>query len=338
MRETTLPYRNILIIIFLVLLPSCDKIKSDKIIMRISIGVPETHFEYEAMLKFKDYLAKNSKIDVKLFPSNQLGSDQEALEAMRFGVLHMNLPDPAVLGNMVQEFNLLSLPFIFIDQETANKVVDGPWGQSLLKKLEAKGYIGLGFGDFGFRHITNSKKAISNQSDLAGLKIRTMQNPIHLDVFRSLGANPTPISFSEVFSSLQQGVIDGQENPLKNISSNKLYEVQEYLTLSSHVYSFVVFVVSKEFFDNLDKASQQTLHEAAKIAIGHMRASVNKEDAEALDELIKSGMKLSKINKDDRNKIIETVEPTKLKHAKKISLPFYQELLKEVNKHSRGKQ
>jgi TRAP-type transport system periplasmic protein len=327
-------YRNIFIVLFIILLPSCDKIKSDKIVMRVSIGVPESHFEFKAMLKFKDYLAENSKVDVMLFPSNQLGSDQEALEAMRFGVLHMNLPDPAVLGNMAQEFNLLSLPFVFADQETANKVVDGPWGQSLLKKLEAKGYVGLGFGDFGFRHITNSKKPVSNQKDLQGLKIRTMQNPIHLDVFRTLGANPTPISFSEVFSSLQQGVIDGQENPLKNISSNKLYEVQEYLTLSGHVYSFVVFVVSKEFYEKLDQTTQETLQKAAKIAIEHMRTSVKKEDAEALDELIENDMKMTRINKEDRKQIVEAVEPTKLKHAKRINLSFYKELLEEVKKHS----
>jgi tripartite ATP-independent transporter DctP family solute receptor len=331
-------YKNLLIVFFIILLPSCDKIKSNKITMRISIGVPESHFEFKAMLKFKDYLAENSNIDVKLFPSNQLGSDQEALEAMRFGVLHMNLPDPAVLGNMAKEFNLLSLPFVFADQATANKVVDGPWGQSLLKKLEAKGYVGLGFGDFGFRHITNNKKPVSNQEDLKGLKIRTMQNPIHLDVFRELGANPTPISFSEVFSGLQQGVIDGQENPLKNISSNKLYEVQKYLTLSGHVYSFVVFVVSKEFYDNLDQPTKGELHKAAKIAIDHMRSSVTKEDAEALEELIENGMKVTRISKEDRQQILEAVEPTKLKHAKNINLPFYKELLEEVKKHSGGEQ
>ncbi|MCM8536418.1 MAG: TRAP transporter substrate-binding protein [Lentisphaeraceae bacterium] len=333
-----LSYKNILLSFFSILGLGCSKIKTDKKIMRISIGVPETHFEYKAMLKFKEHLAQNSKIDVKLFPSNQLGSDQEALESMRFGVLHMNLPDPAVLGNMVQEFNLLSLPFIFTDQETANKVVDGPWGQELLKKLEAKGYVGLGFGDFGFRHITNSKKAISNQSDLQGLKIRTMQNPIHLDVFRTLGANPTPISFSEVFSSLQQGVIDGQENPLKNISSNKLFEVQKYLTLSGHVYSFVVFVVSKGFYDSLDQNTKTVLRQAARIAIDHMRVSVNKEDAEALDVLLKSGMKVTRISPKDRDEIAQTVEPTKLKHAKNINLSFYEELVKEIETHSGAKK
>jgi tripartite ATP-independent transporter DctP family solute receptor len=311
----------------LFLLGGCGNGSSDgKIKMKVSIGVPESHFEYQAMVKFKEHLAKHTTIDVEIYPSNQLGADQEALESMRLGAIQMNLPDPAVLGNMVPEFNLLSFPFLFETQDVAAKVVDGKWGQDLLEKLDKAGYVGLGYGDFGFRHITNSKRPIETVADLKGLKIRTMQNPVHLDVFRKLGANPTPMSFKEVFSSLQQGVIDGQENPLKNIESNKLYEVQKYLTLDGHVFSFVVFVVSKKFFDKLEPAHQEAMREAARIATAHMREGVQKEDAAALKIIKDEGIDVRVLADGEKEKMTAMVADIKAEYAAKINPEFYAEL------------
>lgn len=322
-----------LIAVASLLLTACGGGNSDgTIVMRVGIGVPESHYEYQAMVKFKEHLAKTTKIDVQIFPSNQLGPDQEVLESMKLGVAQMNLPDPAVLGNMVKEYNLLSFPFIFADQKTANRVVDGPWGKALLKKLEKIGYVGLGFGDFGFRHITNSTRPIEKVEDLKGLKIRTMQNPVHLDVFRTLGANPTPMAFNEVFSALQQGVIDGQENPLKNIESNKLYEVQKYLTLDGHVYSFVVFVVAKPFYDDLSPDDQKAMQEATRIAIAHTRESVQKEDAAALKIVKDAGLIVSDLAPGEKARMAELVEPVKTKYAKEINSEFYQSLKDEVAK------
>ncbi len=174
---------------------------------------------------------------MQIYPSNQLGNDQEALEQIKFNAVQMNLPSPAVLGNIVKDFNILTLPFIFPNEEIANQVVDGEWGKMLSSKLEKAGYVGLGYGNFGFRHVTNNVRPISKVSDMDGLKLRTMQNRAHLDAFRSLGANPTPMAFSELFSSLQQGVVDGQENPYTNIYSQRLYEVQnmyQILVMCTH--------------------------------------------------------------------------------------------------------
>lgn len=199
-------------------------------------------------------------------------------------------------------------------------------GKALLKKLEKVGYVGLGFGDFGFRHITNSVRPIEKIEDLKGLKIRTMQNPVHLDAFRKLGANPTPMAFSEVFSSLQQGVIDGQENPLKNIEAYKMYEVQKYLTLDGHVYSFVVFVVSKNFYDKLSKEDQAAMKEATQLAIDHMRKSVKKEDEQAMEIIKKAGLKIHTLSDEEKEKMTRLVEPVKVDYAKKINLDFYKQL------------
>lgn len=305
-----------------------DKPKS----MKVAIGVPESHYEYKAMAKFKEHVEKetNNRIKVEIYPSNQLGNDKEALEAMKIGTVQMNLPSPAVLGNFVKEYNMLSLPFIFPTQEIADKVTDGPWGQALLKKLEPVGYVGLGYGDFGFRHITNNVRPIEKVEDFKGLKIRTMQNPAHLEVFRALGTNPTPMGFSEVFSALQQGVIDGQENPLKNITSNKLHEVQKYATLDGHVYEWIVFVVSKKFYDGLTPEDQKIIKDATDIAKAYMRSAVKVDDEEALEVMKKSGVKVNEISPEVKAQMQELVRPIVEKYAKEIDQKMYDDLVNQA--------
>ncbi len=300
--------------------------------MKVGIGVPESHFEYAAMVKFKEHVEQetNGSIKVQIYPATQLGNDQETLEAIKTGTVQMNLPSPAVMANFVKDFNILTLPFIFETQEIADEVTSGEWGQKLLKKLEAAGYVGLGFGDFGYRHTTNSKRPIETVDDFKGLKIRVMQNPAHLDVFRALGANPTSMAFSEVFSSLQQGVIDGQENPLKNITSNKLHEVQKYLTLDGHVYDWVIFVVGKDWYDGLTPEQQKALQEGAQIAGEHMRNAVKEEDAEALQVMKDAGIQVTELTPEAKEEMKAKVQPVVEKYGKEINEELYQELLDAI--------
>lgn len=263
--------------LFLLLsLMGCNQAKRE---VRVSIGVPETHFEYKAMTRFETHIEeKIPDMDIVIYPANQLAVDKDALEFIQFGTVQMNLPSPAVLANFQKSFSLLSLPFLFDDQKMADAITSGPWGQKLLDTLKGTGFVGLGFGDFGFRHISNSARPIRRPEDLRGLKIRTMQNPAHLAYFRAIGANPTPMDFSEVFSGLSQGTIDGQENPLKNIESYKLYEVQPYITMTGHVYSWVIFVLGEGFFNSLSAEEQNIFREAVQIALEFMRDSVVRED------------------------------------------------------------
>lgn len=330
----------LLVLAFALTLTACGgggKKADEPKVMKVGIGVPETHFEYKAMVKFKENVESKTKgaIKVELYPSNQLGNDKEVLEAMKLGTIQMNLPSPAVLANFVKEYNILALPFIFATQEVADKVADGPWGKELLDKLKPVGYVGLGFGDFGFRHTTNNVRPIEKLEDFKGLKIRTMQNPAHLDVFRALGANPTSMGFSEVFSSLQQGVIDGQENPLKNITSNKLHEVQKYASLDGHVYEWIVFTVSKKFYDGLTPDQQKIIQESADIAKMSMRESVQQEDAEALEVMKKAGMKVTEISPAVKAAMQAQVKPVVEKYAKNINQEFYDKMMAEVKKHSK---
>ncbi|ENC6719923.1 TRAP transporter substrate-binding protein [Vibrio harveyi] len=300
--------------------------------MRIGIGVPESHFEYAAMQKFEQYVEENTDISVTIYPSNQLGNDQEALEQIKFNAVQMNLPSPAVLGNIVKDFNILTLPFIFPNDEVANQVVDGEWGQELSSKLDAAGYVGLGYGNFGFRHVTNNVRPIKSIEDMNGLKLRTMQNKAHLDAFRSLGANPTPMAFSELFSSLQQGVVDGQENPYTNIYSQRLYEVQKYISDTGHVYSWVIFVVGKKFYDGLTADEQQVMQQAARTAINHMRISVKAQDEKSLQGMIDAGLVYTPLSPEVKAEMHERVAPVVQKYADRINPELYKKLTEEVSK------
>lgn len=301
-------------------------------VMRVGLGVPETHFEYKGMELFKKNLEEktNNEIKVELYPSNQIGVDQEVLEQIKFGAAHMNLPDPAVLGTFVKEFQFLSFPFIFDTQEKAIEVCNGEWGKELLGKLEKAGYVGLGFGPFGFRHITNNAREIKTIEDFKGLKIRTMQNPLHLKVFRALGANPTPMPFSELFSALQQGVVDGQENPLMNIYSQKISEVQKYGTMTGHVYSWVVLVVGKNFYDSLTPEEQKIMQESADMAIDYMAEAVVNDDNMAREEMAKAGLVFIDPSEEFKQQIKDIVNPILEKEGNKLNKDMYEKLKAEI--------
>ena len=328
-------FKIIILCLLVLLVMGCGKEKKQKV-MKVGIGVPESHFEYKGMMEFKKYIEKETggNIQVEVFPSNQIGVDSEVLEQIQIGVSQMNLPDPAVLGNYVSEFNLLSLPFLFKDKETAIKITKGEWGKKLLSKLEENGYVGLGFGPFGFRHVSNSKKPIENLDDFEGLKIRTMSNNSHLEVFRELGTNPTPMPFSELFSALQQGVVDGQENPLMNIYSNKLHEVQKYITLDGHVFSWVVFVVGRDFYDSLSLEEQKILQKASDVAIDYMSEELSKDDQLAMEEMKKAGVEFTIPTDEFIREIKSTVQPTVDKFGKEIDAELYEELLTEIKKYN----
>ena len=301
--------------------------------MKVGLGVPENHFEVRGMRLFEKYVEEKTggEIQVDLYPSTQLGSDKEVLESIKVGIAQMNLPGPAVLGGFVKDATILSLPYLFDTQEIADKVVDGPWGQALSKKLEKAGFVGLGYGDFGYRNVTNNVRPITKLEDFHGLKLRVMQNPSHIAVFRALGANPTAMALPEVFSACQQGAIDGQENPLKNISSNKFHEVQKYLTLSQHAYEWVLFVVGKRWFDKLTPEQQQIIHEGCDIAKDYMRKAVQQDDAEALEEIKAAGVQVTELSPEEAKRIKDTAWKVVEEEGNKVNKEFFAELLKAID-------
>lgn len=306
--------------------------KSPSATMKVSIGTSESHFEYIACEKMKEHIetATNGSVTVELYASNQIGNDQEVFEGLPLGVAQMLPCGSDIIGNFCKDYSLLSLPYLFDDIEQVDTVMTGEFGQALLDELDSLGYVGLGFGDFGFRHITNNVRPIKTVEDVKGLKIRTMTTPIHLEMFEAMGANPTPMAFSELFSALQQGVVDGQENPLMNIYANKLNEVQKYLTLDGHVFTFVTFVCSKDWFETLDATQQQAVREGVQIATEYMSQACAAEDETALNSMIEEGMDVTELTPEAKEGFRQAVSEVREKNGNAINPEMYQKMLDAI--------
>ena len=190
--------------------------------------------------------------------------------------------------------------------------------------------MGLGFGDFGFRHITNNLRPIQTVEDMKGLKIRTMSVPIHLEMFEAMGASPTPMNSSEVFSALQQGVVDGQENPCSNIYSNKYHEVQKYLTLDGHVFTFVTFVCSKEWFESLTEAEQTAVREGVDIATEYMSQACTAEDEAALEAMIAEGLQVTELTEEAKDGFRAAVADVRERNGNAINPEMYQQMMQAI--------
>ncbi len=234
------------------------------------------------------------------FPSSGLGGEREVIEGLQIGTIEATIVSSGTLANFVPETGVFDIPFLFRDLDHARAVLDGPIGQEILAKFDDVGLHGLAWGEQGFRHITNNRNPIHTPADVEGLKIRTMENPVHLSAFNAMGAAPTPMAWPEVISSLQQGVIDGQENPLSVIVSVKLNEVQKYLTLSGHVYSPAMLLVSKPFWEGLDDTQKAAFEKAAKEAVTAMRAYVDDVEKTGVETLKERGMEVNTLSPEEK--------------------------------------
>lgn len=277
----------------------------------IKIGyalAPDSHYGVAAA-KFEEVLLAETgdQFSFKHFPSSGLGGEREVIEGLQLGTVEATIVSSGTLANFVGDTGVFDIPFLFRDLSHARAVLDGPIGQEILAKFDAVGLHGLAWGEQGFRHITNNRNAIETPADVEGLKIRTMENPVHLAAFNAMGAAPTPMAWPEVISSLQQGVIDGQENPLSVIVSVKLDEVQEYLTLSGHVYSPAMLLVSKPFWDGLNDEQKAAFEKAAAAGVEAMRGYVDNVETSGVETLKDRGMKVNALSADEKAKFQEAI-------------------------------
>lgn len=272
----------------------------------IKIGyalAPDSHYGVAAQ-KFEEVVLAETgdQFTFTHFPSSGLGGEREVIEGLQLGTVEATIVSSGTLANFVPDTGVFDIPFLFRDLAHARTVLDGPIGQEILAKFDTVGMHGLAWGEQGFRHITNNRNAIETPADVQGLKIRTMENPVHLAAFNAMGAAPTPMAWPEVISSLQQGVIDGQENPLSVIVSVKLDEVQEYLTLSGHVYSPAMLLVSKPFWEGLDDSQKAAFETAATEAVAAMRGYVDNVETTGVETLKARGMKVNEISAEEKAK------------------------------------
>ena len=248
------------------------------------------------------------RFKVQHFPGGSLGGEREMVESLQLGTLQMPITGTAIIGNFVPEMMVMDIPFLFRDSAHARNTLDGQIGKDLLNKFNQKNLVGLTFGEIGFRHITDNKKAIKSADDLRGLKIRTMENPVHLAAFRALGAQPTPMAWTEVMTALQQGTIDGQENPISIIVSTKLWQTQKYMTLSRHVFTPIAFTMSGAFFTKLSPSDQDIVRKAAINGRTTNRQYIDQVEKSGLDEIRKNGMQITtEIDTADFQKKLEPV-------------------------------
>jgi tripartite ATP-independent transporter DctP family solute receptor len=232
------------------------------------------------------------KFEVVVHHSGVLGSETQVLQQIQLGTTQMSVSTTGPVEAFVPEIKALEMPFMFPSYEAVDKVVDGPVGAELKKRFEKAGFVALSFLDNGFRNLTNSKRDVKTPADAQGLKIRTMEAPTHLAIWRAIGANPTPMAWP-IFTQLQQGVIDGQENPIAVIHAAKLPEAgQKYLSLTRHVYSALVFVANKRFVDGLPAAEGKAVRECAQTAAVKGRAYIRDNERQQLAELKAAGMQV----------------------------------------------
>lgn len=282
----------------------CAAVAAPSFAQEIKIGyalAEDSHYgagakAFEASLKE----SLGDQFTFRHFPSSGLGGEREVLEGLQLGTVEMTIASDGTLTNFVPEVGVLGVPFLLRDKDHARKVLDGEIGQEMLAKFEPAGLHALAWGEQGFRHITSNRGAVEAPADLNGLKIRTMENPVHIEAFRALGAAPTPMAWPEVIGALEQGAIDGQENPLSVIVSAKLNEVQKYLTLDGHVYSSTIILVSPSLWNGLDDAQKAAFVKAAKDAVVAMRAYVDEVDASGVASMKDAGMQVNELSPEQK--------------------------------------
>ncbi|GEN22285.1 ABC transporter substrate-binding protein [Halomonas cupida] len=279
--------------------------------IKFSIGTTQSGAQYRGLEYFEDIVEARSDghIQVELFHSAQLGDDLQAVSALQSGTLEMTAPSTSPLVNMFPQFAVFDLPFLFPTPEVADEVLDGEIGDSMLGIASSNGLVAIGWAENGYRQLTNSQAAVDSPDDLDGLKVRTMQNPIHLDIWRTLGANPTPMSFAELFTALEQGVVDGQENPWITIQSSRFNEVQGYASETNHVYTPFITLVSERFWNKLPESYQQMLVEAAQQMGDYEREVSRSLNDQIKQELIDEGMQITELTPEQVTTFQESLAP-----------------------------
>ncbi len=265
--------------------------------IRFGYGLNEDSNQGRAAKVFADAVQKASggKMRVRAIGAAALGPDTQMQQALVGGAQEMMVGSTATLVGITKEMALWDTPFLFNNVQEADAVLDGPVGQKVMDQLQAKGLVGLVYWENGFRNLTNSTRPVTKMEDLNGIKLRVMQNNVYLDSFKLLGANAIPLPFSELFSALETKTVDGQENPFNTVVSSKFYEVQKYLSVTNHVYSPWIVLVSKKWWDQLSKDEHKVLLDAAVASRDYERKDTRAEAAKALADLKGKGMQVNEL-------------------------------------------
>ena len=276
--------------------------------------------------KFVQVLSERlgDRFEIIIFPNKQLGSERSLVEQLQIGSIDLVVTSTGPLGGFVPEVLVVDLPFLFRNTQHVDHVFEGPIGQSLLTSLEKAGIKGLAFWENGFRNLTNNRRAVFKPEDCRGLIIRTMENEIHLESFRLLGANPTPMAWGEALTALKQGAIDGQENPINIIYTHGIYDFQKNLALTAHFYSPALLLMNLEKYEELSPTDRKAFLEAAQIAGRYEKELIRRGEAETLKKLESLGMR---VTLPDRSFFREAMAPVYQKYQSRFGETLIQEIL-----------
>lgn len=299
---------------------SGDGGKDETFTITISNSVEEDTSMHQGLLKFKEVAEEKSdgSLEVEIFPNGELyTSERDAIEATQAGNIEMSLPATGPMVGFVEEFMALHFMFIFDDVDDANTALDGELGDILNEKLEAHGLKGMGWANTGMIQITNSTKPLETVEDFKGLKIRTMENDIHLDSLQAVGASPQPYAFGEIYSALQQNIFDGIQTPPQLMVSSKIYEVQDYLTILDIAADTAVLIMNKDFYDGLPEDLQAVVDEAGQAFSEREREVSQDYDAEAV-ELLSEELEANVMSEEVRKEMAELMQSVMDEYEDKI--------------------
>jgi tripartite ATP-independent transporter DctP family solute receptor len=301
--------------------------------LRVAGNFPADHSVSRAMQVFKTEIetASNGEVKVDLFPAMQLGGATENVDQVRSGSIFAVFTSIAYFSRSVPEYEAVSLPFLFNNREQAFQVMDGPLGKQLDSKMAEQGYQNLGYGELGFRHVTNSLRPIKSVEDFKGLRIRLQPNEVHLQTFRALGANPVSMDVSELYSALQQGVMDAQENPYNIISSRRFNEVQKHFSNTGHFYDFINVAANKRKFDKLSDENKAIVSEAVKKAMLWQRETAAKEEESWRQRLVDDGMIYTPISTELRGQLRDATLSVSDSIKERVNPEFVDAVLKVVS-------
>jgi tripartite ATP-independent transporter DctP family solute receptor len=301
--------------------------------IRVGTIVSETHPDVLALKEvFIPQIEQGSggRIKVEIYPNGQLGGDREMAEAVQMGTLTMAIPDAAVLAGFDGRISVLGLPYLFSSRENAFAALNGPLGNKLNEYVAEKGFYNLGFQENGIRHVTNNVRPITQPSDLQGIKIRTMENPMHIAYFRAIGANPSPMAWGELYTALKQGTVDAQENPYVMIDDGKFYEVQKYVSETGHVFSLNLFIANKKFIDDLPADLREVVINAGKASAAAQIQKTAAMEADFKAVCLKSGMVANELSAEAKKAFIDATTA--------VYAQFEPELGKEIMDLARAAQ
>lgn len=302
--------------------------------IRVSNGVAETHPVGNGVKAMAECLTEKSggKFKLNAFWSGALGGDLDATQALRSGTQEMVVTSSSPLVGILPALGVFDLPFLFADENEADTILDGDFGNYVSDMMPGVGLINLAYWENGFRNLTNSQRPVAGVDDIKGLKVRVMQNNIFLDSFANLGANAVPMSFGEVFTALETGAIDGQENPVVTIDTSKFSEVQKHLTMSRHAYTPFMILYSKPLWDRLAADEQAALQECAIVGRDVQRKASRDLGAKSLDNVKADGMEVVELTPEAQAAMREAVAPVYEKHAATIGQEVVDKMMGELKK------